>query len=94
VTPRRTPATVATYDDLPVSEPEATIRDVLLTEPGSRVEGPTEDVLRVVFWTTLGLLGDKGIPESTADAIGLQLLARIHDQLAQHGLVIRDYAGQ
>ena len=90
----RGPAAGRTYDDLPLSEPEGTIRDVLLTEPGSRVEGPTEDVLRVVFWTTLGTLVDQGIGEAVADRVTLLLLARLHDGLAGHGFVVRDYAGE
>jgi hypothetical protein len=93
VTPRRTPATGSSYDDLPLSEPEGTIRDVLLTEPGSRVEGPTEEVLRVLFWTVTGTLEEAGVSTSDADSVGLLLLPRIHDALAGRGYVVRDYAG-
>ena len=90
----RAPAANADYDDLPVSEPEGTIRDVLLTEPGSRVEGPTDEVLRVVFWTVHRLLTESGMPEGDADPIALILMARLHDGLAEHGMVVRDYAGE
>jgi len=89
----RAPAANAAYDDLPMSEPESTIRDVLLTEPGSRVEGPTEDVLRVVFWTVHHLLAESGMTAVEADPIALILMARLHDGLADHGMIVRDYAG-
>ena len=90
----RAPAANAEYDDLPLSEPEGTIRDVLLTEPGSKVEGPTDEILRVMFWTTLDLLLSRGLSEDQADPICLQLMARVHDGLSQHGYVVRDYAAQ
>ena len=79
--------------DLPVSEAEGTIRDVLLTEPGSNVEGPTEDVLRVVFWTVHELLTDSGMTPAEADPIALILMARLHDGFAKHDMIVRDYAG-
>jgi uncharacterized protein YabE (DUF348 family) len=72
-----------------MSEPEGTIRDVLLTEPGSNVEGPTEDVLRVVFWTVHELLEESGMTAADADPIALILMARLHDGLDSHGYVIR-----
>jgi hypothetical protein len=75
-----------------MSEPEGTIRDVLLTEPGSKVEGPTEDILRTVFWAVESLLCERGMTEQQADSISLQLMARIHDHLADQGFVVRDYA--
>ena len=79
--------------DLPVSDPEGTIRDAPLTEPGSNVKGPTEDVRRVVFWTVHELLGTPGRLCPAADPIALILMARLHDGLDAHGYVIRDYAG-
>ncbi len=72
-------------------EPGRTLADMLLTEPGSRVEGATEDVLRVLF-VALTELYAESMTEDQADRLGLRSLPRIHTALADAGLVIRDYA--
>jgi hypothetical protein len=69
-------------------EPGRTLQDMLLSEPGSRIEGPTEDILRLVYAVVLELGGDT--PE--ADAQALRLLPHLHARLATHGYVVRDYA--
>ena len=72
-------------------EPGRTLQDMLLSEPGSRIEGATEDVLRVVFVAVLGLL-EETMHGDQADAIALRSLPRVHTALADAGLVVRDYA--
>jgi hypothetical protein len=64
--------------------------DMLLTEPGSRVEGATEDVLRVVF-VALTTLYAESMTEDQADHLALRSLPRVHTALADAGLVVRDY---
>jgi hypothetical protein len=65
--------------------------DMLLTEPGSRVEGATEDVLSVVFVALVELYAET-MTEDAADQLGLRSLPRVHTALADAGLVVRDYA--
>jgi hypothetical protein len=67
---------------------------MLLTEPGSRVEGETPDVLRVLFHTLVAALADRGWTEEDADRFALGLLPRMHDALATAALVVRDYANE
>jgi hypothetical protein len=66
---------------------------MLLTEPGSRVDGPTEDVLRALFysvWKGAADLTDMDI--QSADTFALRLLPRLHETLMEHGYVVRDLA--
>jgi hypothetical protein len=63
---------------------------MLLSEPDSAIEGPTEDVLRVIFETTWRLLRET-MGDDQADAIALRHLVRVHTALADAGLVVRDY---
>jgi hypothetical protein len=72
-------------------EPGRTLQEMLLTEPGSRVEGPTEDVLRVMFGALVLLYGET-MTEDAADQLALRSLPRVHTALADAGLVVRDYA--
>jgi hypothetical protein len=71
------------------AEPGRTVRELLLTEPGSRVEGPTERVLAVLFETAWRLLLDELGPNH-ADAVALRYLARVHEDLAHAGYITRD----
>lgn len=67
---------------------------MLLTEPGSRIEGPTEDVLRSLFWSLTGILLEHGLTENETDALALRFTARAHQSLADGGYVVRHYAGE
>ena len=67
-----------------------TLENMLLAEPGSRVEGPTEDTLRAIFEATVQLLEDH-MPHDRADAIALQHLVRVHEALTYAGYIVRDY---
>ena len=67
---------------------------MLLTEPGSRVEGSTEDILRVVFYVIHEASVADGSGELEADRFALMLLPRIHQALADRGYVVRDYASE
>lgn len=69
-----------------------TLSAMLLTEPGSTVEGPTEDVLRVLFEQTWYLLRES-MTDDQADRAALTLLGRLHDALTQAGFVVRQYPG-
>jgi hypothetical protein len=73
-------------------EPDATLSDMLLTEPGSRIEGDTADVLRVLFHEVHTAAVEHGLGELGADALALRLLPRMHQALADRGYVVRDYA--
>jgi hypothetical protein len=64
---------------------------MLLTEPGSRIEGPTEEVLRVAF-SALVALYSESMSADAADALALRSLPRLHTALADAALVVRDYA--
>lgn len=66
-----------------------TLKDMMLTEPGSRVEGATEDVLFVLFEASYLLLRDFGTPTDTADKLAHQLIQRSHAALADRGYVVR-----
>jgi len=68
-----------------------TLADMLLTEPGSRIEGPSEEVLRAIFEATYETLRLHMGPDD-ADAIALRHLPRVHAHLADMGFVVRDYA--
>jgi len=74
-------------------EPEATLSEMLLTEPGSRIEGPAVDVLRVLYHVVHEAAVEHGMGELEADGLTLRLLPRIHQALADRGYVVRDYAG-
>jgi len=71
-----------------LSSDEVTLVTMMLTEPGSRVDGPTEDVLRSIFATTLELL-EETLPADEADTLALRHLARVHADLADRGYVVR-----
>ena len=71
-------------------EPTHTLMDMLLTEPGSRVEGPTADVLRVIFETTWYLLRET-TTDDQADQTAMMLVGRLHETLKVHGYVVRDF---
>lgn len=73
-------------------EPGRTLRGMLLTEPGSRVEGDTEAVLHVLFETSWYLLREH-MAEDQADRLALTLLGRYHESLTQCGYVVRQYPG-
>ena len=72
-------------------EPTSTLMDMLLTEPGSRIEGPTSDVLRVIFESTWYMLRESSTDDQ-ADEAAMRLVARLHESLRLHGYVIRDFA--
>jgi hypothetical protein len=74
-------------------EPGRTIREMLLAEPNSRIEGPTEDVMRVVFETTWNLLREQ-LGDDVADRVALAHMVRAHGALADAGYVVRDYASE
>jgi len=71
-------------------EPTATLMDMLLTEPGSRIEGPTQDVLRVIFESTWYLLRESATDDQADDA-AMRLVARLHEALRNHGYIVRDF---
>jgi hypothetical protein len=71
---------------------ERTLRDVLLCEPGSSIEGPTEDVLRVVFEATWRVLREQ-LGDDTADQVALRHLRVAHQLLTQEGFVVRIFPG-
>jgi hypothetical protein len=66
--------------------------DMLLTEPGSRIDGPTEDVLRVIFESTWYLLRES-TTDDRADDAAMRLVGRLHEALRIHGYIVRDFAG-
>jgi len=66
--------------------------NMLLTEPGSRIEGGTEDVLRAIFEATWYVLREQ-MTDDEADQLALRHLVRVHNQLTNHGYVVRDYPG-
>jgi hypothetical protein len=66
--------------------------DMLLTEPGSRIDGPTEDVLRVIFESTWYLLRES-TTDDLADDAAMRLVGRLHESLRIHGYIVRDFAG-
>jgi len=64
--------------------------DMLLTEPGSRIEGPTQDVLRVIFESAWYLMRESSTDDQ-ADQAAMQLVGRLHEALKVHGYVVRDW---
>lgn len=72
-------------------EPGRTIQEMLLTEPGSRIEAETEELLRVVFVTTALLLLEDHT-EDEADRLALRHLGRLHQALTEHDMIVRQYA--
>lgn len=75
-------------------EPGSTLGEMLLTEPGSRVEGPTEDLMRVLFYVTWQAGIDYGLSMTEADQLALKVLPRIHQALGDAGLIVRDLANE
>lgn len=71
-----------------MSSDEVTLVTMMLTEPGSRVDGPTENVLRSIFTTTVQLL-EESMSADEADTLALRHLARVHADLADRGYVVR-----
>lgn len=65
---------------------------MLLAEPGSRIEGPTQDVLTVLFEELLRLLLEDTNDANRSETLALRYLARAHAGLADTGHVVRDYA--
>ena len=70
------------------------LSNMLLAEPGSRVEGNTQDVLTVVYGELLLLLVEAGMVEERADALAQRHITRLHAAWANNGMVVRDYAGE
>jgi hypothetical protein len=75
------------------NEPGRTISEMLLSEPGSRVEGPTEDVMRCLFEASWYLLRES-MTDDQADRLALALLGRMHESLSGSGFVVRQYPGR
>lgn len=71
-----------------MSDPARMMGGMLLVESGSKVEGDTEDVLRVIFQATWDTLREL-MPEDDADGLALRHVVRVHAYLAQHGMVTR-----
>lgn len=70
-------------------EPGHTIQEMLLAEPGSRVEAQTEDLMRIVFATATRLfLEDHG--ELEADHLALRYMGRLHQALVDYQMIVRD----
>ncbi len=69
---------------------EDAMREMLLTEPGSRIEGPTEEVLRVLYASTVQAGTARGLTEQEADVLALLLVGRAHAALADAGYVVRE----
>lgn len=66
-----------------MSEPDATLLDMLLTEPGSRVEGPTEEVLRCLYWAIVShAIDHDGMDPDAAEHRAISLLPWVHHSLA------------
>lgn len=74
------------------AEPGRTVRELLLTSPGSRVEGPTERVLAVLFESAWRTLRDE-LGDDAADRLALRYLGRVYEDLARSGHITRDMAG-
>lgn len=70
--------------------PEERLREMLLSEPGSRIEGPTTEVLAIIFeaawWILRSEMGDH-----PADQLAMRHLTMAHELLTQRGYVVRQY---